>query len=130
MELEVKKAKANGAVSKSAPYQKPCEKMTEAVVMDGGRRGELVADRSGFAVGVVGGSADDPMIRVMLPTHLQVLAQAPREVKLEVNAPVIDYPGSSKALIDRAVVLEPMRRWRERLCAMSDLIVTPNRAIR
>jgi glycosyltransferase involved in cell wall biosynthesis len=48
---------------------------------------------------------------------------------LEVNAPVIDYPGSTKALLDRAVVLEPMRRWRERLCAMSDLIVTPNRAI-
>jgi ParB family transcriptional regulator, chromosome partitioning protein len=42
MELEVKKVKANGAVSKPAPYQKPCEKMTEAVVMDGGRRGELV----------------------------------------------------------------------------------------
>lgn len=48
---------------------------------------------------------------------------------LEVNAPVIDHPGSSKALLDRAVVLEPMRRWREYLCAMSDLIVTPNREI-
>jgi glycosyltransferase involved in cell wall biosynthesis len=48
---------------------------------------------------------------------------------LEVNAPVIDYPGSNKALLDRAVILEPMRRWRERLCAMSDLIVTPSREI-
>ena len=48
---------------------------------------------------------------------------------LEVNAPIVDYPGSTKALLDRAVILEPMRRWRERLCAMSDLIVTPNRAI-
>jgi ParB family chromosome partitioning protein len=42
VELEIKKAKTNGTSSKVAPYQKPCEKMTEAVVMDGGRRGELV----------------------------------------------------------------------------------------
>ncbi|MBS1852812.1 MAG: ParB/RepB/Spo0J family partition protein [Acidobacteria bacterium] len=42
VELELKKAKTNGTRSRSAPYQKPCEKMTEAVVMDGGRRGELV----------------------------------------------------------------------------------------
>jgi hypothetical protein len=34
-------AKTNGRSSKAAPQQKPCEKMTEAVVMDGGRRGEL-----------------------------------------------------------------------------------------
>ena len=42
MELELKKTRTNGTGSKVAPYQKPCEKMTEAVVMDGGRRGELV----------------------------------------------------------------------------------------
>lgn len=42
MELELKKAKTNGTGSKVAPHQKPCEKMIEAVVMDGGRRGELV----------------------------------------------------------------------------------------
>jgi len=42
VELEIKRAKTNGAGSKLAPQQKPCEKMTEAVVMDGGRRGELV----------------------------------------------------------------------------------------
>jgi len=42
MELAVKKAKANGTASKVAAYQKPCEKMTEAVIMDSGRRGELV----------------------------------------------------------------------------------------
>ncbi len=42
VELEIKKAKANGAGSKVAPQQKPCQKITEAVVMDGGRRGELV----------------------------------------------------------------------------------------
>ena len=48
---------------------------------------------------------------------------------LEVNAPVIDYPGSPKALLDKALVVEPMRRWRERLCARADLMVTPSAAI-
>lgn len=45
---------------------------------------------------------------------------------LEVNAPVIDYPGSSKARIDRALLVEPMRRWRDRLCRLSSLFVTPS----
>ena len=45
---------------------------------------------------------------------------------LEVNAPVIDYPGSAKALLDRALLLQPMRRWREAICARADLIVTPS----
>jgi glycosyltransferase involved in cell wall biosynthesis len=48
---------------------------------------------------------------------------------LEVNAPVIDYPGSPKALIDRALIVQPMRRWRERLTRLADLIVTPSAAI-
>jgi glycosyltransferase involved in cell wall biosynthesis len=48
---------------------------------------------------------------------------------LEVNAPVIDFPGSRKALLDRALLVQPMRRWRERLCARADLIVTPTPAI-
>ena len=48
---------------------------------------------------------------------------------LEVNAPVVDHPGSRKALIDRALIVQPMRRWRERLCAAADLIVTPDAAI-
>jgi len=48
---------------------------------------------------------------------------------LEVNAPVIDYPGSRKKVLDRALILEPMRRWRERICRRSDLIVTPTAAI-
>ena len=48
---------------------------------------------------------------------------------LEVNAPVIDYPGSSKALLDRALIVQPMRRWREHLCRLADVIVTPNAAI-
>jgi glycosyltransferase involved in cell wall biosynthesis len=48
---------------------------------------------------------------------------------LEVNAPVIDHPGSAKAVLDRTLVFEPMRRWRERICARADLIVTPSAAI-
>jgi glycosyltransferase involved in cell wall biosynthesis len=44
---------------------------------------------------------------------------------LEVNAPVIDYPGSPKARIDKALLVEPMRRWRDRQCRMADLLVTP-----
>ncbi len=48
---------------------------------------------------------------------------------LEVNAPVIDHPGSAKRLLDRALLVEPMRRRRERICAHSDLIVTPSAEI-
>ena len=48
---------------------------------------------------------------------------------LEVNAPVIDHAGSPKALLDRALIVQPMRRWRERLCQTADVIVTPNAAI-
>jgi glycosyltransferase involved in cell wall biosynthesis len=48
---------------------------------------------------------------------------------LEVNAPAIDHPGSAKALIDRALIVRPMQRCRERLCAAADIIVTPNAAV-
>lgn len=48
---------------------------------------------------------------------------------LEVNAPVIDYPGSTKATLDRALLFEPMRRWRDALCRAADLFVTPSRQI-
>lgn len=48
---------------------------------------------------------------------------------LEVNAPVIDHPGSAKALLDRALLVRPMQRWRERLVNAADLIVTPSAAI-
>jgi len=48
---------------------------------------------------------------------------------LEVNAPVIDHPGSFKRVIDRMLVVEPMRRRRERMCAQADVIVTPEPAI-
>jgi ParB family chromosome partitioning protein len=42
VELEIKKGKANGASNKLPANQKPCETMTEAIVMDGGKRGQVV----------------------------------------------------------------------------------------
>ena len=52
-----------------------------------------------------------------------------KRTMLEVNAPVIDYPGSRKARMDRLLLVEPMRRWRERICRSADVIVTPSAAI-
>ena len=48
---------------------------------------------------------------------------------LEVNAPVIDHRGSTKARLDRVLLVQPFRRWRERLCRLADVIVTPDAAI-
>ena len=48
---------------------------------------------------------------------------------LEVNAPIIDYPGSPKRMLDRVLLVEPMRRWRERLCRLASLFVTPTASI-
>ena len=48
---------------------------------------------------------------------------------LEVNAPVIDYPGSLKSRLDKALVMEPMRRWRDRICRQAQLFVTTSAAI-
>jgi glycosyltransferase involved in cell wall biosynthesis len=45
---------------------------------------------------------------------------------LEVNAPVIDFPGSTKERLDRALLVAPLRRWRERLCRLTSLFVTPS----
>ena len=45
---------------------------------------------------------------------------------LEVNAPVIDHPGSRKRWLDRALLLEPLRRWRDWQCRRTDLFVTPH----
>jgi ParB family chromosome partitioning protein len=42
VELEIRKPKPNGASTKLSPVQKPCDKMTEAIVMDGGKRGQVV----------------------------------------------------------------------------------------
>lgn len=44
---------------------------------------------------------------------------------LEVNAPVIDHPGSAKRRLDRALLVEPMRRWRDWQCRHADLLLTP-----
>jgi ParB family chromosome partitioning protein len=41
LELETKKSKANGVRTKQPVVEKPCDKMTEAIVMDGGKRGQL-----------------------------------------------------------------------------------------
>ena len=48
---------------------------------------------------------------------------------LEVNAPVIDHPGSVKQWIDRMMIVQPLRRWREWQCSAADLIVTPSARI-
>jgi hypothetical protein len=42
VELEIKKPKTNGANTKLSANQKPCDKMAEAIVMDGGKRGQVV----------------------------------------------------------------------------------------
>src|SRR6266700_2505127 len=42
LELQTKKAKGNGARTKQVGFERLCDKMTEAIVMDGGRRGELI----------------------------------------------------------------------------------------
>ncbi|MGB6474890.1 MAG: hypothetical protein WBF04_12605 [Candidatus Sulfotelmatobacter sp.] len=42
VELEIKKPKANGASTKLSANEKPCDKMAEAIVMDGGKRGQVV----------------------------------------------------------------------------------------
>jgi glycosyltransferase involved in cell wall biosynthesis len=49
-----------------------------------------------------------------------------RPAVLEVNAPIIDYPGSPKAVLDRLLITRPMARWREDLCRMTQLFVTPS----
>jgi starch synthase len=48
---------------------------------------------------------------------------------LEVNAPIIDHPGSLKPWLDRALLVQPMRRWREWQVRCADLLVTPDAAI-
>jgi glycosyltransferase involved in cell wall biosynthesis len=50
-------------------------------------------------------------------------------VVLEVNAPVVDHAGSLKRLLDRALLVQPMRRWREWQCAVAALLVTPSASI-
>src|SRR6266566_390747 len=42
VELQIRKPKTNGGLAKHPPFHKPCEKMTDAIVMDGGNRGQTV----------------------------------------------------------------------------------------
>ncbi len=44
---------------------------------------------------------------------------------LEVNSPVIDHPGSVKAALDAALLVRPMRRYRESLCRRAGALVAP-----
>jgi glycosyltransferase involved in cell wall biosynthesis len=48
---------------------------------------------------------------------------------LEVNAPIVDYPRSPKRLLDRLLLVEPMRRWRDWQCRVAGLVVSPRREI-
>jgi glycosyltransferase involved in cell wall biosynthesis len=48
---------------------------------------------------------------------------------LEVNARVADYPGSTKQKLDRALLIEPLRRWRDWQCSRADLVITPSEKI-
>jgi ParB family transcriptional regulator, chromosome partitioning protein len=42
VELQIKKARTNGERAKLSAFQKPCDKMTEAIVTDGGKRGHIL----------------------------------------------------------------------------------------
>lgn len=44
---------------------------------------------------------------------------------LEVNSPVVDHPGSLKALLDRLALVHPLRRYREHLCRQAAALVAP-----
>src|SRR5579871_6776872 len=52
-----------------------------------------------------------------------------RPAVLEVNAPVVDYPGSPKAILDRLLIVRPMARWRDEQCRLTQLFVTPSAEI-
>ncbi len=77
----------------------------------------------------------DDTIAILFVTILAVLiwvwaaARTGALAVLEVNAPIIDHPGSLKRWIDRALVFEPMRRWREWQCRHTNLFVTPSTSI-
>ena len=44
---------------------------------------------------------------------------------LEVNSPVVDHPGSLKAVLDGLLVVRPFRSYRERLCRDAGALVSP-----
>ncbi|HVQ30042.1 MAG TPA: glycosyltransferase family 4 protein [Vicinamibacteria bacterium] len=47
-----------------------------------------------------------------------------RPVVLEVNSPVVDHPGSTKAALD-ALVGRPLRRYREDMCRRAAALISP-----
>jgi glycosyltransferase involved in cell wall biosynthesis len=44
---------------------------------------------------------------------------------LEVNSPVVDHPGSVKALLDAMLLWRPMRRLRDEQCRKATALITP-----
>ena len=44
---------------------------------------------------------------------------------LEVNAPVVDHPGSWKARLDALALVRPLRRRREHLCRLAAALIAP-----
>ncbi|MGH9321039.1 MAG: glycosyltransferase family 4 protein [Vicinamibacteria bacterium] len=48
---------------------------------------------------------------------------------LEVNSPLKDHPGSLKSLLDRALLLRPLKRVRDEICRKTSALVTPLPAI-
>jgi glycosyltransferase involved in cell wall biosynthesis len=90
----------------------------------------------GFRAAAVRGVASSSGAQVIIERYHNFGGEGVRAARavralavLEVNAPVVDFPGSPKRLLDRALVAEPMRRWREWQCRQADLIVTPTAAI-
>jgi glycosyltransferase involved in cell wall biosynthesis len=56
---------------------------------------------------------------------LAVAAERGLPSVLEVNSPLLDHPGSLKGALDAAVVVRPLRRYRERLCRQATTLVSP-----
>jgi glycosyltransferase involved in cell wall biosynthesis len=48
---------------------------------------------------------------------------------LEVNSPVVDHPGSAKAMLDALLIVRPMRTYRERLVRSASALISPIPAI-
>jgi glycosyltransferase involved in cell wall biosynthesis len=48
---------------------------------------------------------------------------------LEVNAPIVDHAGSAKSRLDRALLVQPLRRWRDHLSRLTTVFVTPSAEI-
>jgi glycosyltransferase involved in cell wall biosynthesis len=56
-----------------------------------------------------------------------VLAAVARRIPslLEVNSPIVDHPGSRKALLDALLLFRPLRRYRDRLCRAAAALIAP-----